>query len=60
MFHDPGPPWLDAALAAARSLKATTRKARGAGHSVYVILLHDVRRTDPAPQINAVAKETAK
>jgi predicted GIY-YIG superfamily endonuclease len=27
---------------AALSLRASTRKARGAGHSVYVILLHDV------------------
>ena len=25
----------------ARSLRASTRQARGAGHSVYVVLLHD-------------------
>ena len=32
---------------AARSLRATTVGARRAGHSVYVILLHDPRRLDP-------------
>lgn len=47
MFHDPGPPWLDRAAAAARTLTATTRKARRAGHSVYVALLRDARRDDP-------------
>ena len=35
------------AMRAARSLNATTRDARGAGHSVYVALLHDRRRTEP-------------
>ena len=48
MFHrDDGPDWLARALSAARSLKATTRNARGAGHSVYVVLLHDPRRAEP-------------
>lgn len=32
---------MTAARRAARSLGASTRKTRGAGHSVYVILLHD-------------------
>jgi hypothetical protein len=47
MFHDPGPAWLGKAERAARTLKATTRGARGAGHSVYVVLLHDRRRAEP-------------
>lgn len=47
MLHDPGPAWLAKALRAARSLKATTRGARGAGQSVYVVLLHDPRRSEP-------------
>ena len=47
MFHDPGPTWLEKAHAAAQALQATTRKARGAGHSVYVVLLHDPRRAEP-------------
>jgi predicted GIY-YIG superfamily endonuclease len=47
MFHDPGPAWLAAAERAALSLKATTRRARGAGQSVYVVLLFDPRRDDP-------------
>jgi len=47
MFHDPGPPWLDNAHRASEALQATTRKARGAGHSVYVVLLHDARRAEP-------------
>ncbi|MDB5447765.1 MAG: hypothetical protein JWQ97_3082 [Phenylobacterium sp.] len=47
MFHDPGPAWLVKAERAARTLKATTRGARGARHSVYVVLLHDARRADP-------------
>ncbi|WP_337189370.1 hypothetical protein [Phenylobacterium sp.] len=47
MFHDPGPRWMDAAQAAARGLRATTRGTRRAGHSVYVVLLKDVRRDDP-------------
>jgi len=47
MFHDPGPPWLEKAARAARGLKATTRGARGAAHSVYVVLLHDRRRAEP-------------
>ena len=32
---------------AALGLKATTRRTRGAGHSVYVVLLHDARRAEP-------------
>jgi predicted GIY-YIG superfamily endonuclease len=32
---------------AARTFKATTAGARRAGHSVYVVLLHDPRRLDP-------------
>ena len=47
MFHDPGPSWLANAHRAARALQATTRKARGAGHCVYVVLLHDARRAEP-------------
>jgi hypothetical protein len=47
MFHDPRPPWLGKAQKAALTLKATTRGQRGAGHSVYVVLLHDPRRDDP-------------
>ena len=35
------------ALRAARSLKATTHGAPRASHSVYVVLLYDVRRQDP-------------
>ena len=35
------------AMRAAGSLKATTRGVRGAGHSVYVVLLRDDRRADP-------------
>lgn len=35
------------AARAARTLKATSRGARRAGHSVYVVLLHDGRRDDP-------------
>ena len=48
MFHDgAGPDWMGRAQRAARTLKATTRGVRGAGHSVYVVLLHDPRRADP-------------
>jgi len=32
---------------AARALRATTLRTRGASHSVYVILLRDGRRDDP-------------
>ncbi|ODT87954.1 MAG: hypothetical protein ABS78_08595 [Phenylobacterium sp. SCN 70-31] len=38
---------MDAAAAAARTLQATTRRTRRAGHSVYVVLLKDPRRDDP-------------
>jgi predicted GIY-YIG superfamily endonuclease len=47
MFHDAAPSWLAQARRAALSLQATTRGARGAGHSVYVVLLRDPRRADP-------------
>ena len=47
MFHDDGAPWMDAARAAARGLSATTRKARGGRHSVYVALLRDPTRDEP-------------
>ncbi len=47
MLHDPAPAWLAKALRAARSLKATTRGARGAKQSGYVVLLHDPRRGEP-------------
>lgn len=42
----PLPDWMGKARRAAASLRATTRSARGAGHSVYVVLLHDPRRRD--------------
>lgn len=35
------PPWMAAARRAALMLQASTRSTRGAGHSVYVVLLHD-------------------
>lgn len=31
----------------ARPYKAITKDARGAGHSVYVVLLYDARRSEP-------------
>ncbi|WP_454762306.1 hypothetical protein [Caulobacter segnis] len=31
----------------ALAFKATTRRARAAKHSVYIVMLHDPRRTDP-------------
>lgn len=39
-----GPGWMARARRAALGLRATTAGARGASHSVYVILLHDGRR----------------
>lgn len=39
-----GPDWIERANRAAQSLTATTRGARGARHSVYVVLLFDPRR----------------
>src|ERR1700754_4346567 len=47
MLRDPQPAWLEKARRVALAYKATTRGARGAGHSVYVILLHDPRRDEP-------------
>ena len=38
------PDWIAVAERAARRLRATTAGARGAGHSVYVVLLNDDRR----------------
>ena len=34
------PEWMPKAVRASRTLQSTTRGARSAGHSVYVILLH--------------------
>lgn len=45
--HDDSAVWVARAERAAHSLKAATRSAAGAGHSVYVILLYDGRRSDP-------------
>lgn len=42
-----GPSWWPRAERAAGSFRATTHRARGARHWVYVILLHDARRSDP-------------
>jgi predicted GIY-YIG superfamily endonuclease len=41
---DARPTWLAAARAAALRLRATTHGARGADHSVYLVLLEDRRR----------------
>lgn len=41
------PDWMGRALRAARALRATTTGTKGAGHSVYVVLLHDRRRAEP-------------
>ena len=40
-------PWLAKAHRVAQALRATTRGAKGAAHSVYVVLLHDERRAEP-------------
>lgn len=47
MLLDEGPWWLGEARKAALGFAATTRGARGAHHSVYLVLLRDIRRTDP-------------
>jgi hypothetical protein len=47
MVQASGPAWLSKAERVARTFSATTRRARGAGHSVYVILLHNSRRPEP-------------
>ena len=47
MVQISGPAWWPRAERAARSLKATSRGAGKARHSVYVILLHDARKADP-------------
>jgi hypothetical protein len=41
------PAWMGKARRAALSLRATTYRASGAKQSVYVILLHDPRRSEP-------------
>lgn len=41
------PDWMARARQAALALHATTTGAKGASHSVYVVLLHDRRRADP-------------
>ena len=41
------PAWLEKARRVALTFKATTRGAHRAGHSVYVVLLHDPRRGEP-------------
>ena len=38
------PEWIGLAQRAARRLRATTAGVKGAGHSVYVVLLNDSRR----------------
>ena len=45
------------ATRAALAFRATTRGGRGAGHSVYVILLHDPRR---APAWGVYVGQTAR
>lgn len=47
MVRGPEPAWLSKAQRVAAAFKATSRGARGAGHSVYVVLLHDPRRDEP-------------
>lgn len=42
-----GPDWMALAVRTALTFRAATRGARGAGHSVYVVLLHDPRRMSP-------------
>jgi len=39
------PEWMNRAKSAALRLRAVTSRERGASHSVYVILLHDPRRS---------------
>ena len=41
------PAWMRAAERAARTFHARTGRKPGATHSVYVILLHNVKRRDP-------------
>ena len=41
------PVWMERAAAAAGALTATTVRERGATHSVYVVLLHNIGRCDP-------------
>jgi hypothetical protein len=43
MSSGPTLPWLNDARRAALTLQASSRGKRGAGHSVYVALLHDPR-----------------
>jgi hypothetical protein len=39
-----GPDWMNKAERIAQGFRAATRGERGAGHHVYVVLLHDPRR----------------
>ena len=41
------PEWMPSASRAARTLRATTLGAKGAAHSVYVVLLQDPKRRQP-------------
>ncbi len=43
MSANAAPIWLNEADRAAHKLQASSRGKRGAGHSVYVVLLHDPR-----------------
>lgn len=47
MVQPSAPSWWSKAERAALTFKATTHRAKGAKHSVYVVLLHDPRRADP-------------
>ena len=40
----PGPDWMSKAERVARSFRAATAGERGAGHFVYLVLLHDPTR----------------
>jgi len=42
-----GPEWMSRAARAARTLRAVSCGKSGAGHCVYVILLHDARKFQP-------------
>jgi len=47
MVHPSDPSWWSKAERAVLAFKTVTHRARGAQHAVYVILLHDPRRSDP-------------
>lgn len=46
-MSDLSPSWLPKAFRVAKSYKAVSHRARGARHSVYVVLLHNPDRPDP-------------